>query len=131
MAENENKFFKMVKETATKTASAATKAAETVKKNAEEKVQVAKNNNAISTINGKIAAIFKEIGEIVYQSEQDTIDRAQFQEKLDQIKAYYDEISSLKLQSAELRNMVICPACKKECRENEEYCSACGAKLKD
>lgn len=131
MADNENKFFKMVKDTATKTATAATKAAESVMKTAEDKVEIGKLNSQISDLKLENAGIFRDIGEEVYKSNKYAFERNDFKDQIGQIKANEERIVELGKRSAELRGMKICPYCKKEysAKGGIAFCPACGGKL--
>lgn len=113
-----NKFFKMFKDTA-----------ETVKKTAEEQVEVVKINSNIGNLRDQITAAYKAIGESVYQSEGDTISKAELQPQLDTIRECQEKIKELQARSAELRGVKVCPACKAECGAKAEFCAKCGTKL--
>jgi len=48
---------------------------------------------------------------------------------ISEIDACYDELANIEKQFDELRNEVTCPGCGAKCKDENTYCSKCGAKL--
>lgn len=103
-------------------------AANGVMKDAGEKVEVSKINGKIADINRDIQKLYAVIGERIYKDGAESIQRGAFEE-IAQIDALHMEIEGLRARSAELRDMILCGGCGRECLASDEFCAKCGTKL--
>ena len=80
--------------------------AETVDKTVSEQIESIKIKSKINALNDEIDDLYRSIGVKVYQSIHQYLGRA-----------------------AQIRGVVVCPDCGRECREEDTFCSKCGKKL--
>ena len=111
------------------TAAAAVDAAGDMGRKVGEKFEIVKINSRISELKGEIEKLYGVIGEKVYQTPGDTIEKAAFEQELKEIGDRYNQIKDCLYRTAELKGMVICPGCGKECEKEADFCSKCGTKL--
>lgn len=95
-------------------------------------VDVTKLNLTLNDTERKINAIQQKIGEMVYDMYiADELSTSDFDELCGEIDAFKEEQETLKAQIAELKNAIPCTECGTNNEKGSEFCSKCGAKLKD
>ena len=108
----------------------ATDAANKAAKKTGEITNIAKLTMNIKTAEGKLDAVYQEIGRLFYTAERTgedcTSEIASNIMKADKIKA---DIASYKAEIAVLRNVVICESCGNEIGAEFAFCSFCGTKV--
>lgn len=108
----------------------ATDAANKAAKKTGEITNIAKLTMNIKNAEGKLDAVYQEIGRLFYNAERSgedaTSEIASNIMKADKIKA---DIASYKAEIAVLRNVIICEACGNEISAESAFCSFCGAKV--
>lgn len=96
----------------------------------ENTVSKAKIKFAIGETEGKIKAIYEEIGKKMYES---YLENGAFDDELkaeyEKVDALNEELDELNLQISELKAMVKCDSCGSYNKNDSEYCSKCGSKL--
>ena len=118
-----------MKATAQNVASGAADVASNVVKGAEDMVEQNKAKAALSAEKKKIEKLFREIGEKVYQTAGDTVDRSVVAEQIRAVDESYEKIKELMAKASALRKVQICPACGRECSLESAFCAVCGAAL--
>ena len=117
-------WFDKVKSTVTKTA-------KFTKEKSTELYDITRLSFAINELESKIDKIFKNIGMLVYR---DYEGGAEFAEDIDMllkdIDAKYEEIAAIKDELNKIKNVKVCPKCKKTNPTDANFCLSCGEKLK-
>ncbi len=114
-----------MKATAQNVASGAADVASNVVKGAEDMVE----QNKAKAEKKKIEKLFREIGEKVYQTAGDTIDKSAVAEQTRAVDESYEKIKELMAKASALRKVQICPECGRECSLESAFCAVCGAAL--
>ncbi len=108
----------------------ATDAANKAAKKTGEITNIAKLTMNIKNAEGKLDAVYQEIGRLFYNAERTgedaTSDIASNIMKADKLKA---DIAGFKAEIAVLRNVIICEACGNEIGAESAFCSFCGTKV--
>ena len=95
-------------------------------------VDITKLNLAKNETEGKISKLYSKIGEIIYTQYKDGAgfdgDISDALAEIDKFKAEAEEIAE---QIAALKSTAACPECGQQNGKSSEYCSKCGAKLKE
>ncbi len=117
-------WFEKVKTTVTKTA-------QLTKEKSGELYEITRLSFAINDLETKIDKLFKNIGMLVYR---DYENGAEFSEDIDMllkdIDAKYQEVSDIKEQINQIKNVSVCSECGKTNPVDANFCLSCGKKLK-
>ena len=116
---NTNKFMDKVKEMA-----------DTVDKTVSEQIESIKLKSKVNALNDEIDDLYRSIGIKVYQSAEQSIQRGDFEVEIRGIAERFDTIHQYLGRAAQIRGVIVCPGCGKECQLGDEFCSKCGQKLK-
>lgn len=110
----------------------ATKAADAAGKKATEVVEATKINFQIFDLNTEIEMIYKEIGKTFYEGYKgDNIDEDYLSGKVTILDEKHARIADLKEKLKSSKDpATICSLCGKKIKSSDEYCSACGNKLR-
>lgn len=116
-------WFDKVKSTVTKTA-------KFTKDKSTELYDITRMSFSINELENKIDKLFKNIGMLVYR---DYETGAEFSEDIDMllkdIDAKYEEIAQIKEEINNIKNVSVCPSCKKTNPSDANFCLSCGEKL--
>ena len=117
-------WFEKVKTTVSKTA-------KLTKEKSGELYEITRLSFAINDLETKIDKLFKNIGMLAYR---DFENGGEFSEDIDMllrdIDAKYEEISVIKEQINQIKNVSLCPECGKTNPDDANFCLSCGKKLK-
>ena len=86
--------------------------------------------NKIAEEKKTLSRLYKSIGEAVFQADPEHAPEG-LEEEYEAIRSTKAALEELEAQKTRMRGFVICPECGREAPLNENYCSACGAKLPD
>ncbi len=111
------------------TAAAAAEVANSIGKKASNRMEVARINAKIGELKKEIEALYESIGERVYQTNAEVVNKAIVAELIEAIDEKYIKIKDSLYRAAELKGLIICPSCGRECDNEDDFCSKCGAKL--
>jgi len=111
------------------TAAAAAEAAGNMNKKVGNKREEARIGECIAQLKREISGLYESIGEKIYQSGAQEIRKSDFAEMTAAIEEKYIKIKEHLYRAAELKGMVLCPDCGRECDNEDAFCSKCGAKL--
>ncbi|WP_142413541.1 zinc ribbon domain-containing protein [Hathewaya massiliensis] len=102
--------------------------ANTVAKKSNELVQVSKLNMSISSEEGKIEELYREIGKSIFEKfDNNVYIDPDLVPVCENIKGHHNNISEMKEKISELRNVRTCATCGIEISEDTKFCSKCGA----
>ena len=112
------------------TGRAATQAANTAGKTAGNVMEATRLNLQIFDLNTEIEILYKEIGKMVYAVHSgEAGNQDELQIKLELIDEKLDKIAGIRQKLSQLKAVVTCPNCNRECGEDDLFCSSCGAQL--
>lgn len=101
----------------------------TVKKTGEL-TNIAKLTMNIKNAESKLSDTFETIGHLFYEAQRNGEDHTEeIASCVMKADKYEAEIAGLKKELAALRNVVICPVCGSEIKNDAAFCSYCGAKI--
>ncbi len=115
-------FFENLKEKITTTARGA-------KEKGEAIVEITKRRAAIAEKESEISKNFRHMGEALYEAYKTGEDAGDFPALCAEIDDAYAQIEELSARARALRNVKVCPVCKKEMDKDAVFCSICGAKF--
>ena len=108
-------------------------------KKASETYQVTKEKTAkfsselklkwkINEAKNKIANLYEEIGEHVYNQYKTNLDegKKELEEKCEEISKQFDEIAKLETEILALKEVKKCVECKQEINKKDDFCPKCG-----
>lgn len=99
-------------------------------KKTDEAVRFSKLKIKESQLNGDIKSKFEKLGALIYEmAKSGEKDNEQFDALVAELDGCYEELQDIGRQFDELRNEVTCPGCGTKCKDDNAYCSKCGAKL--
>lgn len=99
-------------------------------KKTDEAVRFSKLKIKESQLNGDIKSKFEKLGALIYQmAKSNEKDNEQFDALIAEIDGSYEELAQIEKQFDELRSEVTCPGCGAKCKDDNAFCSKCGAKL--
>ncbi len=85
---------------------------------------------AIAEKKGTVKAIFKEVGEMVYNSYKDgEIDKDEIEDKISEIDSIMEEIAALKDKQMKIKKLRSCAGCGSKIPEDCKFCPKCGKDL--
>ena len=117
-------WFDQVKHTATKTAKYA-------KDKSTDLYEITRMSFAINEKENKIDKIFKNIGMLTYRDYENGVEVSEdIVLLLQDIDQKYAEIDDVKAEINRIKNVLVCPECKKTNPNGANFCLSCGAKLK-
>lgn len=104
--------------------------AKTAAKKSNEVVEATKIRLALSDAEAKVAQLMKEMGEMLYDEYKNEAELEDaYLVKCSEIDEVFESIGDLKEKLSEVRDMKICPNCKKESEKDDVFCSKCGHKF--
>jgi len=116
-------FLNSIKDVISETAKSAVKKSNKI-------VETTKIKLAISDAEADIARNMKDIGELIYDAyKKETEPSETLKEKCELIDEKYQNIEDLRSKLCELKEIKICPSCKKETEPEAVFCSQCGEKF--
>ena len=81
-------------------------------------------------INNDIRARYEKLGELCYQAYKSAEkNEDEINGQLTGLDNCYNELENISRMTDELKNMVTCPKCGSKHKDEDAYCSVCGAKL--
>lgn len=102
----------------------------TAGKKTDEAVRFSKLKIKESQLNGDIKNKFEKLGALIYQmAKSGEKDNEQFDAFIAEIDGCYEELAGIEKKFDELRNEVTCPSCGAKCKDDNAFCSKCGARL--
>ena len=107
-------------------------AADYTAKQASKVVEATKLNIRLHELNGDIEDDERRIGQIVYAAHRgETADQAELDALLVKLDAAHADAMDLRRKIAERRKKKTCPSCGRACAEEDDFCSGCGASMRD
>lgn len=107
-------------------------AADYTAKQAGKVVETTKLNIRLYELNGDIEDNERRIGQIVYAAHRgETADQAELDALLVKLDAAHADAMDLRRKIAERRKKKTCPSCGRACAEEDDFCSGCGASMRD
>ena len=114
-----------------KVRSTATKTAKFAKDKSTDLYDITRMSFAINEKENRIDKLFKNIGMLTYRDYENGVE---FSEDIallmEEIDKRYEEIDELKVEINKIKNVEVCPECKKTNPNGANFCLSCGAKLK-
>lgn len=102
----------------------------TAGKKTDSAVKLSKLKIKETQINNDIRARFEKLGEFIYQSTKSgEKDEDALNEQLAGLNDCYKELEEISKQTDDLKNVVTCPGCGAKRKDEDVFCSICGAKL--
>ena len=99
-------------------------------KKTDSAVRLSKLKVKSTQINNDIRTRYEKLGEFVYQSAKSgEKNEEELNEHLSGLNNCYTELEEISKQIDELRNIVTCPSCGAKHKDDDTFCSKCGAKL--
>ena len=99
-------------------------------KKTDEAVRFSKLKIKESQLNSDIKSKFEKLGALIYEmAKSGEKDNEQFDAFIAELDGCYAELEGIGRQLDELRSEVTCPGCGAKCKDDNAYCSKCGAKL--
>lgn len=99
-------------------------------KKTDSAVRLSKLKVKSSQIHNDIRAKYEKLGEFVYQSAKSgEKNEEELNAQITGLNECYTELEEISKQIDELRNVVTCPNCGEKHKDDDAFCSKCGAKL--
>lgn len=99
-------------------------------KKTDSAVKLSKLKIRETQINNDIRSRYEKLGELTYQAyKSGEKSDDELNEQLKGLDDCYTELEDISKQTDELKNMVTCPKCGAKHKDEDAYCSVCGAKL--
>lgn len=101
-----------------------------VAKKSNELVELTKLRASLSDAEAEIDKTLRRMGEALYESYKTGAESyTSLEENCEEIDAAYARIEELNARISELKNVKVCPVCKKGMDKDAMYCSACGERF--
>lgn len=128
--DNLQNLFAKVKVSASKIAEKGAEIATVAGKKASNLAETTKLNIQIFDINTEIEILYKELGQLTYDSRNGlNIADDDMQIKIDLITEKLEKIESIRADINYIADNISCPTCNKACDTESSFCNSCGAKL--
>lgn len=128
--DNLQNLFAKVKVSASKIAEKGAEMATFAGKKASNLAETTKLNIQIFDINTEIEILYKELGQLTYDSKNGlNVSDDDMQIKTQLITEKLEKIQSIRLDINYIADNVACPVCDKACDSESSFCNSCGAKL--
>lgn len=102
----------------------------TAGKKTDSAVRLSKLKLKYSQTRSDIRAKYEKLGEFIYQaSKSGEKDEDALNEQITALNDCFAQLEEISKQADELRNLVTCPECGAKHKDDDTYCSKCGAKL--
>lgn len=102
----------------------------TAGKKTDSAVKLSKLKIRETQINNDIRSRYEKLGELCYQAyKAGEKNEDELNEQLTGLDNCYTELEDISKQTDELKNMVTCPKCGAKHKDDDIFCSICGAKL--
>ena len=99
-------------------------------KKTDSAVKLSKLKIRETQINNDIRSRYEKLGELCYQAyKSGEKNEDELNEQLTGLDNCYNELEEISKQTDELKNMVTCPKCGAKHKDDDAFCSVCGAKL--
>lgn len=99
-------------------------------KKTDSAVRLSKLKVKSSQINSDIRSRYEKLGEFVYQSAKTgEKNEEELNAQISGLNDCFAELEEISKQVDELRNIVTCPSCGAKHKDDDAFCSKCGAKL--
>ena len=99
-------------------------------KKTDSAVKLSKLKIRETQINNDIRSRYEKLGELCYQAyKSGEKNEDELNEQLTGLDNCYNELEEISKQTDELKNMVTCPKCGAKHKDEDAFCSVCGAKL--
>lgn len=99
-------------------------------KKTDSAVRLSKLKVKETQVHNDIRAKYEKLGEFVYNaSKSGEKDEAALSEQIKALNDLFTELEDISKQTDELKNIVTCPECGTKHKDDDTYCSKCGAKL--
>ena len=99
-------------------------------KKTDSAVKLSKLRIKETQINSDIRAKYEKLGELCYQAyKSGEKNEDELNEQLTGLDNCYNELENISKLTDELKSMVTCPKCGSKHKDDDAYCSVCGAKL--
>lgn len=123
-------LFAKVKVSASKIAEKGAQMATVAGKKASNLAETTKLNIRIFDINTEIEILYKELGQLTYDSKNGlNINDDDIEIKTQLIAEKLEKIESLRADINYIGDNIACPLCNKACDAESSFCNSCGAKL--
>ncbi len=122
-------FLDKVKSGANKMLDEVAKAAKTASQKTNNAVTQTKLSYSVHETEGKIKAVYAEMGKKIYDACKAGGEAPEFAESVEKIDKMYEEIAELKTKIAELKESVQCEQCGEYAKAGSKFCPKCGAAL--
>ena len=125
-------FLNNVKKVAADTAQVAANTAQAAVKKSGELVETAKVKYAIFDLKNEIRSLYEKIGTEVYNNYAGNAEVSETVNRLcAEIDGCHARIAELTRQLGDLKKMVSCARCGRQCQIDMEYCPYCGSRLNE
>ncbi len=102
----------------------------TAGKKTDSAVRLSKFKVKETQIRNDIRARYEKLGEFVYQSTKSgEKNEDELNEQLSGLNKCYADLEEISKQVDEIKKIVTCPACGAKHKDDDVFCSVCGAKL--
>lgn len=99
-------------------------------KKTDSAVKLSKLKIRETQIQNDIRGKYEKLGEFIYQaSKSGEKDEAALADQIKALNELFTELEDISKQNDELRNIVTCPECGTKHKDDDTFCSKCGAKL--
>lgn len=123
-------FLDKVKVVANKTGKAAVRAADAAGKKAGEIANATNLNLQIFDLNTECEVLYKEIGKMVYDLHQgNEVTNDEMDQKIDEVDAKKTKIAALREELENMKTVIVCADCGKQCAKEDSFCAGCGSAL--
>lgn len=128
--DNLHNLFAKVKVSASKMAEKGAEIATVAGKKASNLAETTKLNIRIFDINTEIEILYKELGQLTYDSRNGlNISDDDIKIKVELITEKLQKIESMRADIDYIDDNMACPVCNKSCNIECSFCASCGAKL--
>ena len=125
-----NDVLERMRQTAAQAAQAMGKAADAASKKTSELVSSTKVNMQIFELKNDIETLYKDMGRSVYMAHAgEMVDPQEIDGKIAQIDEKMARLSCLQEELEKQRPGKRCPACGKNCQNEDVFCRFCGQRL--
>lgn len=104
--------------------------AQTVAEKSNEVVEVSKIKYAIHDLSGDVKKLYLELGKLAYEElKESSALTDDMQIKCEIIEAKLAKIDAMRKKEKQIKSVVTCPSCGRECGDSDEKCPYCGADI--
>lgn len=130
MDEKVQMLLDKIKVVANRTGQAAGRAADAAGKKAGELATATRLNLQIFDLNTECEVLYKEIGKMVYDLHLGVEPaNSEMDARIAAVDEKQGRIAALREQLADMKSVVVCPQCGRQCSKEDGFCSGCGGAL--